>query len=133
MYSYTTNNQNMKVDFIHRTIIVSKKFMNQASKVGTSEYELMLRMTRELPTFTIAMKEIARSTHRPFQPTYSAMEAYIQLVETDVAAAMDEFQEVRHMARLTMKGYSLVRRWFLEKYPDCSEHTDNSYEFSPAI
>jgi len=128
MYSCTTNNQNMKVDFIHRTIIVSKKFMNQASKVGTSEYELMLRMTRELPTFTIAMKEIARSTHRPFQPTYSAMEAYIQLVETDVAAAMDEFQEVRQMARLTMKGYSLVRRWFLEKYPAFDQYSIDACE-----
>lgn len=79
MYSYTTNTQNMKVDFMHRTIIVSKKFMNQASKVGTSEYDLMLRMYRELPTFAITMKETARSTYRPVQPTYSAMQEYIQI------------------------------------------------------
>ena len=129
MYSYTTNTQNMKVDFMHRTIIVSKKFMNQASKVGTSEYDLMLRMYRELPTFAITMKETARSTYRPVQPTYSAMQEYIQIADPNPEAAMDEFQQARQMARMTKNGYSLVRRWFLEKYPDYSEHADNSCEF----
>lgn len=117
MYSYTTNTQNMKVDFMHRTIIVSKKFMNQASKVGTSEYDLMLRMYRELPTFAITMKATARSAYRPVQPTYSVMQEYIRSADPNPEAAINEFQQVRQTACTTKKGYSLVRRWFLEKYP----------------
>lgn len=128
MYSYTTNTQNMKVDFMHRTIIVSKKFMNQASKVGTSEYDLMLRMYRELPTFAITMKETARSTYRPVQPTYSAMQEYIQIADPNPEAAMDEFQQARQMARMTKNGYSLVRRWFLEKYPAFNQYSIDACE-----
>lgn len=126
MYSYTTNTQNMKVDFTTHTIIVSKKFMNQASKVGTPEFDLMLRMYRELPTFSITMKATARSAYRPVQPTYSAMQEYIRSADPNPEAALDEFQQVRQTACTTKKGYSLVRRWFLEKYPAFGQHSINT-------
>lgn len=130
MYSYTTTPLNMKVDFMTRTIIVSKKFMNQASKVGTPEYDLMLRMYRELPTFSITMKATVRSAYRPVQPTYSAMQEYIQIADPNPEAAMDEFQQTRQMARMTKNGYSLVRRWFLEKYPAFDQHSIDTCELN---
>lgn len=50
-----------KVNFETREIIVTKKFLNSAETVGTEEFEILLRLTKELPQFHVRQNMIYRT------------------------------------------------------------------------
>lgn len=101
----------VSVDFMTKTIFVSRAFLNASRKVGSPEFLMLKQLTEDMPSFSIAVKCIA---HRKlFQPTYAWMIEYIQ-TQPDAQEVIKEFAQFRNLYR----NYSQVRSWFVRKYPD---------------
>ncbi len=104
----------VSVDFLSKTITVSRTFLNASRKVGSSEFMTLKQLTEEMPTFSIVTKPIPYR-RKMFQPTYEWMCNYIQ-TQPDAQEAMNEFMQFRCLYR----NYNQVRSWFMRKYPDAA-------------
>ncbi len=109
---------NCKVDFMTKEIRVTKSFYKAAQIFGTEEFNTMVDLTTKLPTYKIVFQDHSQPIRKVWQPTYLAMMEYISLTTHEDSAAIDELWETVKLARLTGMGYSMVRRWFMEKYSE---------------
>ena len=110
----TTPIASVSVDFMTKTISVSRSFLNASRKVSSPEFLTLKQLTEEMPSFAITLRAKA-PCHRTFQPSYSWMVDYIQM-QPDAQEVMNEFLQFRSLYH----NYSRVRSWFMRKYPDAA-------------
>ena len=115
------NNNVENFYFMIKTIARAEKARRKAERISAAQYAMMLRTASTMPSFALIMKPKIVPAHRSVQPTYDVMGEYIRFMAADADAALAEFAAMRQAGRETGKGYSVVRRWFLEQYPDFSE------------
>ena len=112
-------NTNCVVCFDTRTLVVSRRFLKWASVPFSTEYEMLARLTKQHPDFTVKVK--ASAPRKPqFMPTYNDMLDYIHR-QNDSAKLVEEFDAVRQMARMYNSAYMYVRRWFLMRFPEMGQ------------
>ena len=105
---------NCKIDFMNKEIRITKKFYKESQRFGTKAFDMMLELQAKLPNFRILVQEAPKC--HTYMPTYYQMEDTIRMMAEDFEAAMREWDEVRNLARMTGKGYNMVRSWFVAKY-----------------
>ena len=106
----------MKVNFVGKCIEVSNAEMKRAQNYDSQEFEMLMRVTKELPDFQIAVKQASHKTYNPYaRLTYEMMEHYIETFDPD---RVKEFQAIR----VTYRSYPAVKRWFLEAFPEVNEN-----------
>lgn len=113
------NNINCRVDFMKKQIVITKRFYRESQVFGTEAFEMMLMLQAKLPNFKIMIRKTVKCVNTPYMPSYSLMEDIIMRSSIEypiVEEGLKEFGEIRDLARLTGKGYRMVRKWFLEKY-----------------
>ena len=104
--------KNYKVDFMNKTITVTRNFLKNAEQMGTPEFDTMISLQEKLPSFTIKLTKVYSSKHRHgAYPTYGKILSYLELNNDE--EGLKEFETVREF-----KGYNGVRSWFLKKYPN---------------
>lgn len=111
----------MKVNFFERTIELGAKEMKLASLPHTREYQELLSVMRDLPNFSITVKQ-PRITHNANRGlTYDFMERYIA---EKASEKLDDFHVVR-----TLGGYPMTSKWFRNEFPEQRKelHTESSY------
>ena len=116
MTSMTTcmSKRNVTVDFMTRTIFISKTFLNRSQTVNSPEFLMLESLVNRFPNYNIETMKVYSSRARVKGITYSQMETYINVVESEPEKALMEFQLMRKLG-----SYGTVRTWFLRKYPDC--------------
>lgn len=121
------NSTKCKVDFMNKQIVITKRFYRESQVIGTDAFEMILKLQAQLPNFRIVIRETAKCVNTPYMPSYSLMEDVIVMSSKEypiVEEGLKQFSEIRNLARLTGKGYHMVRRWFLEKYPPIYSEKD---------
>lgn len=118
------NYQNHTIDYMSKTIILSKSFYEKACNINnTTEFDEMKKLRAEFPDFTFTVKQIkkkaGKTTYRNL--TYGNMEIYIRANEENPAAMLAEFQTVKAKSCIQPSPYAYVKKWFLEQYPDYTE------------
>ena len=104
-------------DALNNTLTISASFAKKASKVGSLEYNIILKMRRDFPDLTIqreAKKEGKKSI------TYVQMEAFIAMHRNkeELKAEMDK---VRKLSRIQPMPYKYVKTWFENRFPYFSD------------
>lgn len=105
---------NCKVDFMNHEIQVTMSFLNAAQHVGTQEFDILVELQQKLPAFSIVIQKHSACRRRIWNPTYSKMREYIVATCESSDMLIEEFEKTILVAKVTGKGYSMVRRWFLE-------------------
>ena len=113
------------VDFMKKEIVVSATTLRKTRVIDSAEYEMMLRLTNELPNFRIAVQQLPTRTCRRYQPTYTQMENIICMKAEDPASALEEFNTIRRIALAHKSPYHHVLRWFMNKY-----HTEEKMAYA---
>ena len=124
-----TNGYNF--DALNNTLTISASFAKKASKVGSLEYNIILKLRRDFPNLTIqqeAKKEGKKSI------TYVQMEAFIAMHRNkdELKAEMDK---VRKLSRIQPMPYKYVKTWFENRFPYYSEQPtfdDDGFIVDPA-
>lgn len=106
-----TNGYNF--DALNNTLTISASFAKKASKVGSLEYNIILKLRKDFPNLTIqqeAKKEGKKSI------TYAQMEAFIAMHRNkdELKAEMDK---VRKLSRIQPMPYKYVKTWFENRFP----------------
>lgn len=118
-------NNNCKVDFFTRKIVVTKKFYKSAQTYGSYEFETLLSIQNRLPGFTLEIAP-ALNNCKALYPSYQQMHEFIELTTKD-DVAVNKLHEIIELARINRKGYNMVRRWFMDRYGHsyCNEEPDS--------
>ena len=89
-----------EIDYIESKIIVSKKFLKEASNVTTTAYSELVQIRKDYPEFTIAPRQIAKRENKMTygKLTYEFMRKYIESKE-DAKSVLVEFEQVQKLAK----------------------------------
>lgn len=118
------NYQNHIIDYMSKTITLSKSFYEKACNINnTTEFEEMKKLRTEFPDFTFTVKQIRKKTGKTTYRnlTYDNMERYIRANEKNPAVMLSKFQTVKESSYVQASRYAYVKKWFLEQYPDYTE------------
>ena len=105
-----------KVDFAKETIVVTKKFMEEASVINSAAFKEMLTL-RKLG-MAIVVREVKPRKKNTI--TFAQMIQYISLVEHS-DAYLAEFNVIRAEAGSKNARYNRVLKWFLKTFPNFYE------------
>ena len=100
-------------DALNNALTISASFAKKASKVGSLEYNIILKLRKDFPDLTIqqeAKKEGKKGIN------YTQMEDFIAMHRNkdELKAEMDR---VRKLSRIQPMPYKYVKTWFENRFP----------------
>lgn len=114
-------NNEIKVVFESKTILVTKAFMKDAQVYDSKAYRKLMKIQDKHPDFEVETvsarkKPTGRKVH--FRGlTYKYMEEYIK-AHDQAEERMKAFEETKLRAKPTSNPYKQVQDWFLKIYPE---------------
>ena len=111
-----------------RLIVMDRTFAMNAMNTMSDEYEHLQRVRADYPKYEVIQRHIRQNEQKKTYKglTYEYMEDYIMTHGTSeqIKANLKEFYEKRLIAECHGKAYRypVIKRWFLEKYPEIVEH-----------
>lgn len=115
----------LRLDHENGTIIMDRTFAKLSQNTMSNEYKHLQEVRRDYPAYTVIRKTIRKNTNKESYKglTYGYMEEYIMTHRTKSqtsAEIMAEYDEMRIIADCHSKAYRypVIKRWFLEKYPE---------------
>lgn len=119
-------NVGYEIDYVEGKIIVSKKFLKEASNVGTIAYSELVQIRKDYPDFTIEPRQIAKRENKMTygKLTYEFMREYIE-TKADKDQVLVEFEQVQKLAKFQNAQYVFVKKWFLGLYGDEFKRDEN--------
>ena len=119
-------NINCRINPITRTITISKPFAKAAGKVGTAEYDELMRAMKDHPDYAVELRSIKKKEGKKSYRnlTYDNMREYISNIiddEKSCAAAIAAFEKIKAISKVQAGAYAYVKNWFLNTYPDYKE------------
>ena len=104
-------------DALTNTLTISASFAKKASKVGSLEYNVILKLRRDFPNLTIVQEEKKEGKK---SITYAQMEAFIGLTR-NAKELTALFERVKKLSRVQPMPYKYVKTWFENRFPYYSE------------
>ena len=110
-------NTGYEIDFTEGKIIVSKKFLKEASTINTAAYTELAQLRKDFPEFTIVPRAIAKKENKMTygKLTYKFMREYIKNKD-DGKSVLVEFEQIKKLAKFQNASYVFVKKWFLGLY-----------------
>ena len=102
---------------LNNTLTISASFAKKASKVGSLEYNIILKLRRDFPNLTIKPEE-KRESKKGL--TYAQMETFIGL-HRNADELRAKFEKVKKLSRVQPMPYKYVKTWFENRFPYYSE------------
>ena len=108
-----------QIDFVEGKIIVSKKFLKEASNVNTAAYSELVQIRKDYPEFPIEPRQITKRENKLTygKLTYDFMRDYIG-TKDNAEAILAEYENIRKLAKFQNAQYVFVKKWFLGLYGD---------------
>lgn len=111
--------KNYRIDFAHNTIIMDYTFAKEAQTIGSAAYEDLKRIKSDFPTMAtrVASHREQKEPHHNKNLTYSNMIKYIMTFDNSTEL-LAEFALVQSQSVVAKHPYSVVRNWFVDKFPE---------------
>ncbi len=97
---------------LNNTLTISASFAKKASKVGSPEYCVILKLRRDFPNLTIVQEEKKEGKK---SITFAQMEAFIAL-HRNAKELKAQFEKVKKLSRIQPMPYKYVKTWFDEHF-----------------
>ena len=104
-------------DALNNTLTISASFAKKASKVGSLEYNIILKLRKDFPDLTIqqeAKKEGKKTLN------YHKMEEFIDM-HRNAKELRALFEKVKKLSRVQPMPYKYVKTWFEDRFPYYSD------------
>lgn len=108
-----------QIDYITKTIFLTKKFAKAASTVNSPEYNTMRKLRADFPDFSFELREIKRPQKKQSYArlNYDVMRKYIRMVEGEDSNNLQHLETIIEMSQGQAGHYAYVKTWFLHHYP----------------
>ena len=109
-----------RYDHETNTLTITKAFKAAASKVGSSEYGIILQLRRDNPDMKIELMNDAPKKNSAPKLTFEKMKNFISQCR-DADARMAVYERVFALSKSQRSPYHYVKAWFLDNYANYSE------------
>ena len=105
------------VSFNHaaKEIIITKAFEKAANKIGSVEYNELVKIRRDFPDYTIRRKEIEKNTSKQNYRGLTVKEMK-RFISTRSDKEVELFDKVCKIADCKQGKYAVIKKWFLDHY-----------------
>ena len=103
-----------KLDFISNTIVITKKFANEASTLGSPAYQTMMELRALNLPITVGRQKKHKNKAKI---TYAMMEKHINCL-AEKEAYLSEFEAVKEAACGEKNAYLYVLNWYEATFPN---------------
>ena len=114
------HNQSVEINHSTKTVILTKKFLLAANRIGTPEFNEMMTLRTQFADYTFEEREIKKNPNKQTygRLTYAAMKDFIKGKETEERAKiiLAELDTVIDLSQAQKASYVYVKKWFLNKY-----------------
>ena len=130
MATFSLRSANYRIDFTKMTLIMTADFARNAYIEDTEEYKILTRLKKDFPDLKIERKTHRTPSkyktksgeeynHNQFKDlTYNRMEKFLSRIPNG-ATYQKEYECVKDFATdLNGNGYPMVRKWFVEQFPN---------------
>lgn len=110
----------IKIDHIGNQIVLNRSFATKAYIYGTEEYKLLQKARKDFPNYGIATRAgIKKNPQKEaFKGLdYDFMEQYFKYKNAP-AEIWEKYEHMRLMAGCHSRKFPIVKKWFLELYPE---------------
>lgn len=123
----------LKIDHKNGKIIMDREFSIKSSIYGTQEYTHLQNARRDYPDYGVERKTIKRNPQKEaFNGlTYEFMEKYLEFYNVSVEVRK-KYKEMRFMAECHSIRYPVIKKWFLETFPEVKEWGKFKEQFAAA-
>lgn len=115
----------IKVFQITKIIEINTTFEKECRDPASDEYKMLQAVRQDYPDFEVQVRHIKKNPQKQKYPnlTYEYMRDYIILNSTpeEETAAVAEFDHLILISRCQSNRYPVIKRWFLNKYPEIKE------------
>lgn len=140
------NPRDYKLDLVHNTLTVSKRFNDKLQRVDTSEFAFYTYLMSSIPNLRIINKTHSTpSTYRSKQRgekfshnpnkglTFKAMESFIKSLSNSKEYE-NQYNKVKAYAEAQgRRAHSIVVKWFIEQFPEYRKNPLYYFRNSPKI
>lgn len=110
----------IKIDHISTQIVLNRSFATKANKYGTAEYSLLNKARKDYPQYTVTIRAgIKKNPQKEaFKGLdYEFMEQYF-MYKNAPQEIWEKYKHMRLMAGCHSRRFPIVKKWFLELYPE---------------
>lgn len=107
---------NYNYNVMNNTLTVSEKFLKNAGKYNSAEYNVVKALRADNPNMQIVMEKKQKSAQKNL--TFKQMEGFIREVDMDV---LPLFAKVKAIAKVQSSPYHYVKTWFEHQFPNYTE------------
>ncbi len=104
-------------DALTNTLTISSTFAKKASKVGSPEYNLILKLRRDYTDLTIQQEE-KKAGKKGL--TYDQMKVFLSL-HRNGKELLAQFERIYLLSKVQPMPYMYVKDWFEKRFPYYSE------------
>ena len=104
-------------DALNNTLTISASFAKKASKVGSLEYNIILKMRKDFPDLTI-QQEAKKEGKKGL--SFVQMENFIAM-HRNAKELTSLFEKVKKLSRVQPMPYKYVKTWFEDRFPYYSD------------
>lgn len=118
-------------DALNNTLTISASFAKKASKVGSLEYNIVLKLRRDFPNLTIQREEKKEGKKGL---SFVQMENFIAM-HRNAKELTSLFEKVKKLSRVQPMPYKYVKTWFEDRFPYYSDQPtfdDDGFIVDPA-
>ena len=110
------------VTFNHATkeIVITKAFEKAANKIGSNEYNELVKIRKDFPDYTIRRKEIEKNTSKQTYKGLTVTEMK-RFIATRSEKEVELFEKVCKIADSKQGKYAVIKKWFLNNYQEAYE------------
>lgn len=118
-------------DALKNTLTISASFAKKASKVGSLEYNIILKLRKDFPDLTI-QQEAKKEGKKGL--SFVQMENFIAM-HRNAKELTSLFEKVKKLSRVQPMPYKYVKTWFEDRFPYYSDQPtfdDDGFIVDPA-
>ena len=116
-----TKQAQYEIQHITNTIIVTKSFYKAAGILNTPEYNTLMEICAQHPTYKIELRQIKKPEKKNtyLHLNYKHIKEFITTIEKDEATRAEriaQLETVKALSKVQPGPYAYVKTWFLNTY-----------------
>lgn len=117
----------LKLDRTNKRIIMDRTFAKLSENTRSEEYAHLQQVRREYPDYEVVTRSIKKNPNKECYKglTYEYMTDYIMKYEPAETrrAVLEEFDDMIFISKCHSKSkrYPVIKKWFLDKYPEIAQ------------
>ncbi len=113
----------IRIDHKNKKLIMDRTFAKNAENTRSPEYAHLQSVRRDYPHYEVVRRQIKKNANKKVYKglNYDFMRTYINKHSDPTEKVLEEFESKIEISQCHKERYSVIKNWFLQKFPEIAE------------